>query len=204
MLVPPNPERISPAANMLESLALLTSECRRALVVARANCVAFEYHPKDVVFYAISRYNGPATKSVLSVLVGIAIDEGYLRLDEKLSEIFPPEFDENVDPLARALQVRDLLTKTEGFEEGGWGHIPEALGLPESRRSGDGCSTAGSSIPAALTSVTMDRRFMPPTLSGAVRYDQAKRRGLCEAKTVRSPAYRQLHLAFRYRRVPAW
>jgi CubicO group peptidase (beta-lactamase class C family) len=60
------------------------------------------------------------TKSVLSILVGIAIDEGFLRLDEKLSEVFPEEFDEKVDPLARDITVRDLLTMTDGFEAGGW------------------------------------------------------------------------------------
>lgn len=123
---PEDPIEHSPAANMLESLAVLHPSVR-ALVVARANCVAFEYYRKDVSAQTQSAVNS-VTKSVLSVLVGIAIDEGYLRLDEKLSEIFPQEFDENVDPLARDITVRDLLTKTEGFEEGGWGHFKVGAG----------------------------------------------------------------------------
>src|SRR5258708_7044471 len=49
--------------------------------------------------------------------IGIAIDEGYLRLDAKLSGIFPEAFDENTDPLAADITVRDVLTKTEGFAE---------------------------------------------------------------------------------------
>jgi CubicO group peptidase (beta-lactamase class C family) len=88
----------------------------RALVIARGNCVAFEYYRKNVGAETQSPMRS-VTKSVLSILIGIAIDEGYLRLDQKLSEIFPQAFDENTDPLARDITVRDVLTKTEGFAE---------------------------------------------------------------------------------------
>jgi CubicO group peptidase (beta-lactamase class C family) len=92
----------------------------RALVVARGNCIAFEYYRKDIGAETQTPVQS-VTKSVLSILIGIAIDEGYLRLDEKLSEIFPDAFDENTDSLAADITVRDLLTKTEGFAEAGPG-----------------------------------------------------------------------------------
>src|SRR5947209_1773708 len=60
----------------------------RALIVARGNCIAFEYYRKDTDAETKSPMQS-VTKSVLSVLIGIAIDEGYLRLDRQLSEIFP-------------------------------------------------------------------------------------------------------------------
>jgi CubicO group peptidase (beta-lactamase class C family) len=88
----------------------------RALVIARGNCIAFEYYGKNVSAETQSPVYS-VTKSVLSILVGIAIDEGYLRLDQKLREVFPEAFDENTDPLARDITVRDVLTKTEGFAE---------------------------------------------------------------------------------------
>lgn len=88
----------------------------RALVLARGDCTIFEYYRKDVTAETRSPMYS-VTKSVLSILVGIAIDEGYLRLDEKLSEIIPEVFDASVDPLVREITVRDLLTKTEGFAE---------------------------------------------------------------------------------------
>ncbi len=56
------------------------------------------------------------TKSVLSLLIGIAIDKGYLRLDQKLSELLPEASEGNVDPLVREIEVRDLLTMTAGFD----------------------------------------------------------------------------------------
>jgi CubicO group peptidase (beta-lactamase class C family) len=90
-----------------------------AMVVTHADCIAFEYYRKGISAQTQLAVNS-VTKSVLSALIGIAIDEGFLRLDEKLSEVFPEEFDENVDPLTRDIRLRDLLTKTEGFEEGRW------------------------------------------------------------------------------------
>src|ERR1700694_769098 len=88
----------------------------RALVLTRGDCTVFEYYRKNISAETRSPVYS-VTKSVLSILVGIAIDEGYLRLDEKLSAIFPEAFNKNVDPLARNIMVRDLLKKAEGFAE---------------------------------------------------------------------------------------
>jgi CubicO group peptidase (beta-lactamase class C family) len=126
---PDDPMARPPAlSNRLASLAAQHPSVR-ALVVARANCIAFEYYRKDIDAQTQSPVNS-VTKSVLSILVGIAIDEGFLRLDEKLSEVFSEEFDENVDPLARDITVRDLLTKTEGFAETGQGDFKMSTPVP--------------------------------------------------------------------------
>jgi CubicO group peptidase (beta-lactamase class C family) len=101
----------------------------RALVLARGPCVFFEYYRKDIGIETQSPVYS-VSKSVLSILVGIAVDEGYLRLDEKLSEIVPEEFDEIADPLARDITVRDLLTKTEGFAETGEGDFKMSSPVP--------------------------------------------------------------------------
>ena len=86
----------------------------RALVVARGACIVFEYYRSGVTAGTRSPVHS-VTKSVLSTLVGIAIDKGYLRLDEKLSELLPEASDAKVDPLVREISVRDLLTMTAGF-----------------------------------------------------------------------------------------
>ncbi|HKU05569.1 MAG TPA: serine hydrolase [Bradyrhizobium sp.] len=102
----------------------------RALVIARGNCVAFEHYGKNIGMETQSPMYS-VTKSVLSILVGIAIDEGYLHPNERLFEIFPEEFDEFTDPRARDITVRDVLTKTEGFAENSWGEFnmgPRASG----------------------------------------------------------------------------
>jgi CubicO group peptidase (beta-lactamase class C family) len=71
---------------------------------------------------------------VLSILIGIASDEGYLRLDQKLSEIFPEAFDENTDPQAAEITVADVLTKTEGFAETGPGDFKMNGAAPRKER----------------------------------------------------------------------
>jgi CubicO group peptidase (beta-lactamase class C family) len=105
----------------------------RALVIARGNCIALEYYRKDIGAETQSPV-WSVTKSVLSILIGIAIDEGYLRLDQKLSEIFPDAFDENTDPLARDITVADVLTKTEGFAEAGPGDFKVSGAAPGKER----------------------------------------------------------------------
>jgi CubicO group peptidase (beta-lactamase class C family) len=105
----------------------------RALVVARGTCIGFEYYRKDIGAETQSPVQS-VTKSVLSILIGIAIDEGYLRLDQKLSEVFPEAFDENADPLAGDITVRDVLTKTEGFAETGPGDFKVSGAAPTKAR----------------------------------------------------------------------
>jgi CubicO group peptidase (beta-lactamase class C family) len=90
----------------------------RSLVVARGACVVFEYYRKDIGAGTRSPVYS-VTKSVLSILIGIAIDRGYLRLDQKLSEWLPEASQANIDPLVREITVRDLLTMTAGFDPAG-------------------------------------------------------------------------------------
>lgn len=73
--------------NTCQAPATIAGQCpsARALVLARGNCILHEYYANnspDVQWPVHS-----ATKSVLSILVGIAIDKGLLRLDQKLPEL---------------------------------------------------------------------------------------------------------------------
>jgi len=56
-----------------------------------------------------------ATKSVLSALTGIAVDKGYLRLDQPISD-FLPQVKHLADPRKADITVRHLLTMTSGLE----------------------------------------------------------------------------------------
>ncbi|HEY6256696.1 MAG TPA: serine hydrolase [Xanthobacteraceae bacterium] len=87
-------------------------------MLARGNCVAFEYYRKDIGIGTLSRVHS-ITKSVLSILFGIAIDKGYVRLNQKLSELLPETLEKTVDPRVRDITVRDLLTMTSGFDPAG-------------------------------------------------------------------------------------
>jgi CubicO group peptidase (beta-lactamase class C family) len=57
-----------------------------------------------------------ATKSVLSALVGIAMDQGLLdSLDHKVIEYFPEYFYPETDPRMGQVTLRNLLTMSSGF-----------------------------------------------------------------------------------------
>jgi CubicO group peptidase (beta-lactamase class C family) len=102
----------------------------RALVLARGDCVGSEYYRKGIGIGTRSPVHS-VTKSVLSILIGIAIDRGYLRLDQKLSDFLPEASEAAVDPLVREIEVRDLLTMTAGFEAGASDYPPK-ISVPTS------------------------------------------------------------------------
>lgn len=58
-----------------------------------------------------------ASKSILSLLIGIAIDKGYIEnVDVTIDQYFENYFSENPDPIKESLTVQDLLTMRTGLE----------------------------------------------------------------------------------------
>ncbi|MFX1575538.1 MAG: serine hydrolase domain-containing protein [Promethearchaeota archaeon] len=60
------------------------------------------------------------TKSVSSALIGIAIDQGYLDLDDRLVDIFSHLTIQNLDSRKEAITVEHLLTMTSGLPWDEW------------------------------------------------------------------------------------
>jgi CubicO group peptidase (beta-lactamase class C family) len=92
----------------------------------------------DADFYPYSK-NTPhdlasMTKSVIATLVGIAIDRGQIRLDQRVLEFFPGRTFANTDDRKRRLTVEHLLTMTSGICPNGARGEQQ---LEEQRRSGD-------------------------------------------------------------------
>lgn len=58
-----------------------------------------------------------ATKSFTAVGIGIAIDEGILTLDEKVSDSFPEYTYNIIDPNILDITVQDLLTMSSGLRD---------------------------------------------------------------------------------------
>ena len=57
-----------------------------------------------------------ASKTIMSILVGIAIDRGYLTgVDQPLTDFFGDELKE-AEPVTRAITIEDLLTMRSGLE----------------------------------------------------------------------------------------
>jgi CubicO group peptidase (beta-lactamase class C family) len=131
---PSAPVAATAGSEAISTLATILSEkypSIRALVLVRGGCAIFEYYRSDIGAGTLSPVHS-VTKSVLSVLVGIAIDQGFLRLDEKLSELLPETAEGNIDPRIPDITVRDLLTMSAGFDPaGGWSYASR-ISIPSS------------------------------------------------------------------------
>ena len=116
------------AEKLAELEALLRTRLRgvTGMVVVRSGYVVFEWYrrgfgpgdPQNVASVA---------KSVMSALVGIAIDAGALRgVDETVLDFFPGYEADASDVRKRGLTLRHLLTMTApiGWQTGPWGMEP--------------------------------------------------------------------------------
>ena len=123
------PEAVGMRSEKLGELdALLRSRHRnvRGLVVVRKGYVVFEWYgagcgPEDTHNVA------SVTKSVVSALVGIAIEAGFIRsVDQKVLEFFPEYVPGAGDLQKRTLTLRHLLTMTApvAWKTGAWGYEP--------------------------------------------------------------------------------
>lgn len=56
------------------------------------------------------------TKSIVSLLMGIAIDQGFVTSDSEKVSYFFPEYFHKEDSLKSLVTIRDLLTMSSGFE----------------------------------------------------------------------------------------
>ena len=57
-----------------------------------------------------------ASKTIIAILVGIAIDRGYLKgVDQPIVDFYPDELAE-ADPVKRSISIEDLITMRSGLE----------------------------------------------------------------------------------------
>ncbi|KEQ27582.1 serine hydrolase domain-containing protein [Paenibacillus tyrfis] len=93
------------------------------IVVVRNGYIAYEsYHngcgPDDLHHVA------SVTKSILSALIGIAIDAGYIKsVDQKVLDFFPEYAPDAADRQKREITIRHLLTMTAPYPFEDW-HEP--------------------------------------------------------------------------------
>ena len=86
----------------------------RAIIVQVDGRTRFEHYYSSSADRSRSSFS--VTKSVMSTLVGIAIDEGRLHLDDRLNEMLPREAAAMTPQVAR-VTLRQLLTMTGGFPD---------------------------------------------------------------------------------------
>jgi CubicO group peptidase (beta-lactamase class C family) len=124
-VVPPESEGLRSAGlEDITAFAAETDPALRGVVVVRHGAIVFERYFQG--FHAASLHTvNSITKSVLSALVGIALERRLLPgLELPVAEYFPEVNDPRVDPWVRTITLRHLLTMTAG-----WGpfHLMDAF-----------------------------------------------------------------------------
>jgi CubicO group peptidase (beta-lactamase class C family) len=72
----------------------------------------FNGYTADSAFHVFS-----VSKSILSALIGIAVDKGYIRsLDQKVLDFFPDYTPKRGEKTARRVTIRDMMTMTTPFK----------------------------------------------------------------------------------------
>ncbi len=99
------------------------------------------------------------TKSVVSTLVGIAIDEGHLRLDDTLDRLLPA-YVPDMSPDVRSITLQQLLTMTSGLPADGapgtgrpgrdWVRHTLQQGVVQAPGTGFAYASAGSHLLSAI------------------------------------------------------
>ena len=72
----------------------------------------FNGYTADSAFHVFS-----VTKSIISALIGIAVDKGYIRsIDQKVLDFFPDYTPKRGEKTAQRVTIRDMLTMTAPFK----------------------------------------------------------------------------------------
>ncbi|HEX2204889.1 MAG TPA: serine hydrolase [Longimicrobium sp.] len=116
-------ERPAAAVSAVSDSVLLAEAVRRAealprlrgMIVAREGEIVEERYWRGAA--ADRRTNVKSvSKSVLALLVGIAVAEGEVRLDQPVAELLPEHFGARADPRKRAITLEHLVSMRSGLE----------------------------------------------------------------------------------------
>lgn len=92
-----------------------------ACVISKNNKVEFDYYKNRKVIKKQHKINS-CTKSILSILLGIAFDKGYLtNIHESIEKYFPKEMKAQEDKRKKDISIYHLLTMTSGLHFPEWG-----------------------------------------------------------------------------------
>ncbi|BCJ36018.1 hypothetical protein Athai_35210 [Actinocatenispora thailandica] len=115
------------------------------------------------------------SKSFTSTALGLALDEGLLRLDDRVVDFFPEYRELATDPGTRAMRVRHLASMSSGHTRDTWDEVFESdpadpvrgfLRLPPDREPG---TVFAYNQPATYTLGVILQRLTGTTLAGYLR-----------------------------------
>lgn len=93
------------------------------MIVYEKGKIIWEYRERSEFLYE----QFSITKSFVSTLLGIAIDEGYINVDQKLSFYFKDNLCDVNRTFFENISLRDVLTMSMGYKKECYLHMKEKL-----------------------------------------------------------------------------
>ncbi|MCK5238319.1 MAG: serine hydrolase [Candidatus Thorarchaeota archaeon] len=111
------------SSRLNEMLSIVTDEDLplHSLLIVKDGYIIMEEYPRSTFSSNTTHLLYSTTKSITSVLVGVAMFQGYLdNVSQKVLDFFPERTFDNVDSRKEAMTVEHLLTMTPGIEWDEW------------------------------------------------------------------------------------
>lgn len=116
-------EHVKPALDHDELIGILSEKTDSFEEMGPINSLLVSQHGRLVTEQYYGRMHSgrghnikSASKSILSLIVGIAIEKGYLEgVDQPIGSFFPEYFDRYPDPMKENITIEDLLTMRSGL-----------------------------------------------------------------------------------------
>ncbi len=100
---------------LFDSLHLMPQTDIHSMIVMRHGKIVGEFYPAPFApQYQHTQYS--SSKTLVSMAVGIAVDENRLRITDRVATFFPESLPDSISPRLAAMTVRDLLTMTSGIK----------------------------------------------------------------------------------------
>ena len=91
--------------------------CYNSFIVVRHGYIVFETYPNPIYDQNSIHFIASVTKSVMSGIFGIAVDQGYINsIHDSVLSYFPNRTIDNLCTLKEMMTVRDLLTMKTGIQ----------------------------------------------------------------------------------------
>ena len=100
---------------LFDSLHLMPQTDIHSMIVMRHGKIVGEFYPAPFApEYQHTQYS--SSKTLVSMAVGLAVDENRLRLTDRVAAFFPEYLPDTVSARLASMTVRDLLTMTSGIK----------------------------------------------------------------------------------------
>ncbi len=164
---------------LVQSCSTVNSEeSRYALLVSKENQVIQETYTNGANPASLHNIQS-LTKSLMSILIGIAIDKDFISSEsETIDQYFPKEYDVLKEEQKKKIRIIDLLNQTSGLSWNGyleheeWRNSPDQIGyvLQKELEAEPGTTYNYNSGATHLLSVILSRATGKSTLAFAKEY----------------------------------